>query len=156
MRSTWPSCALPMPSAALVQLLHVASVFGAVGGWSVPSACEPVRISCWFGLSPTPMMTVPFSVSAVSFLMLLLSECRSATLLAIATPFWLYQGPLPMRSLAFTAGCPLAAAALRYACHVLPRLPAAVARFWQILSPPARPPRLAPFPDPTLLTKKLI
>ncbi len=38
-----------------------------------------------------------------SLLSLLLSLCRSSTLEAISTPLTLYQGPLPIRSRAFTA-----------------------------------------------------
>ena len=126
---------------------------GVAGAASVPSACEPVRMSCWFGVSPTPFTTVPFSVSAVSFLRLLLSEWRSSTLFAMTTPFAFVHGPLPIRSFAFTAGCPAAAAALRYARQVRLPAPAAAARVWQILSAPARPPRFAPLPDPALVTK---
>jgi hypothetical protein len=57
-----------------------------------------------------------------------------------------------MRSRAFTAGCPFAAAALRYACHVLLD-PAAVASVWQMRSAPAIPPRFAPLPEPALVMK---
>ena len=39
---------------------------------------------------------------------LLASEWRSATDLATTTPFAFIHGPLPMRSRAFTAGCPAA------------------------------------------------
>src|SRR5262245_45473327 len=104
-------------------------------------------------MSPTPFTTVPFSVSAVCFVRLFLSECSSATLLATTSPLAFRHGPLPIRSFAFTAGCPLAAAALRYARHVRLPAPAAAARFWQILSAPARPPRFAPLPDPALVMK---
>ena len=65
---------------------------------------EPVRMSCWFGVSPRPLFTVPFSVSEFSLPTLVAASLwRSATFCAISTPLALYQGPLPMRSLAFTA-----------------------------------------------------
>jgi hypothetical protein len=47
----------------LVQLPQVVSTAPAI---AVPSGCEPVRMSCWFGVSPRPLTTSPFSVSAVS------------------------------------------------------------------------------------------
>src|SRR5580698_7132412 len=74
------------------------------------------------------------------------------------TPLALYQGPAPIRSRAFTAGWPLAACVLKYACQVLLPLaaPAATASAWQCASAPASPPRLAPSPLPALVTKKLI
>jgi hypothetical protein len=40
----------------------------------------------------------PFSFNAVSMSMLLDGECRSATDLAITTPFTFCHGPFPMRS----------------------------------------------------------
>ena len=55
--------------------------------------CEPVRMSCWFGVSPRPLSTSPFSVSEFSFDSLLLSLCRSATLAATCTPLALNHGP---------------------------------------------------------------
>src|SRR6185503_20131075 len=112
-----------------------------------------------FGVSPTPLTVSPFSFSAVTLVRLLprraassVSPCRSATFCATRAPLALYQGPAPMRSRAFTAGWPLAAAALRYACQVLV-LPAAVASVWQMRSAPASPPRSAPLPEPALATK---
>src|SRR4029453_9911001 len=111
------------------------------------------------GVSPTPLIVSPFSLIAVTLVMLLprraassVSPCRSATFCATRAPLALYQGPVPMRSRAFTAGWPLAALALRYACQVLV-LPAAVASVWQMRSAPASPPRSAPLPDPALATK---
>ena len=47
---------------------------------------------------------------------------------AITTPLAFCHGPLPIRSPAFTAGAPAAAVVLRYACHIWPPAPAAVAR----------------------------
>src|SRR4051795_5062378 len=116
-------------------------------------------MSCWFGVSPTPVTGSPFSVSAVVLLMLLprraissVSPWRSATFCAMRAPLALNHGPAPIRSRALTAACPFAAAALRYACAVLVE-PAAVARVWQMRSAPAMPPRSAPLPDPALVTK---
>jgi len=63
--------------------------------------------------------------------MLFLSLCSSATLLAMTTPFALYQGPLPIRSFAWIVGWPADPFSLRYACHVLPPAPAAMASIWQ-------------------------
>src|SRR6185503_10515288 len=60
---------------------------------------------------------------------------------AIIWPRALYQGPLPMRSRALTAGMPFLACWLRYACHMTPPWPAAVAICWQYASAPARPPK---------------
>src|SRR5919108_38665 len=51
----------------------------------VPSGCEPVRMSCMFGVSPRPFTTPPFSVSAVSLVILFL-PCSSATSFAMTTP----------------------------------------------------------------------
>src|SRR6266550_320112 len=112
-------------------------------------------MSCLFGVSPRPGSASPFSVSAVALLILFLSLCRSATLLAMRTPLALYQGPLPIRSRALIVGWPADPFSLRYACHVLPPAPAAVASIWQCRSAPSRPPRLPPLPGPALVTKKL-
>src|SRR5262249_40125877 len=92
-RLEWPTIAAPAP--LLVQLPQVMSLSG---GNAVPSACEPVRMSCMLGGSP-------FSVSAVSFVRLF-APCRSGASLATITPFTFVHGPLPMRSLAFTAPGP--------------------------------------------------
>src|SRR5688572_4964426 len=92
-RSWWPTVAVAsLPE--LVQLLQDLPD-------AVPSRLEPVRMSCWFGLSPRPLTTAPFSVSEFSFDNLLLSLCRSATLAATWTPLALNHGPAPMRSLAW-------------------------------------------------------
>src|SRR4051794_985014 len=77
----------------------------------------------------------------------------------MSVPLELYQGPGPIRSRALTAGCPLAAVVLRYARHVrvaAPAAPDAFASAAQCASAPASPPRLAPSPLPTLVTKKPI
>ena len=58
LRSEWPSWAMPI--ALLVQLLHVWSMPSV---YARPSVCEPVRISCVFGMSPTPLTNAFFSVS---------------------------------------------------------------------------------------------
>src|ERR1041385_5305130 len=72
---------------------------------------------------------------------------------ATVMPLALTQGPLPMRSRAFTAPSPCVD---RYACQVLLPAPADAARSWQCLSAPANPPRSAPLPGPWLVTKKLM
>src|SRR3954467_12486860 len=113
-------------------------------------------MSCLLGVSPRPGSMSPFSVSAVSLLMLFLSLWRSATLLAIRTPFALNQGPVPMRSLALIDGWPAEPFSLMKACQVLLPRPAAVASTWQWRSAPSSPPRLPPLPGPTLVTKKLM
>jgi len=64
----WPSIALP--KVLLAQLLQVKFRFA---GNARPSAVEPVIASCWFGCIPTPLTMVPFSVSDVSRLSLLLA-----------------------------------------------------------------------------------
>src|SRR5690348_791249 len=72
--------------------------------------------------------------------------------MATSAPLELYQGPLPIRSFAFTGP----AAVLRYAFQVREPAPTAAARVWHFMSAPARPPRLPPSPAGTLVTKKLI
>jgi hypothetical protein len=57
MRSWWPRMA--EPSVLLVQALHVVSVCGAN---AVPSAREPVSMSCSLGVSPRPLTTATFLV----------------------------------------------------------------------------------------------
>jgi hypothetical protein len=79
----------------------------------MPAESEPVSMSCWLGFSPLPVMTSPFSVSAVFLLRLFLAECSCATLLAITTPLALRHGPLPMRSRAFTPASPPGMVVLR-------------------------------------------
>src|SRR4029077_12976146 len=75
-RSWWPTIAEPW--VLFAQLPHVRSSAPAN---AVPSGCEPVRISCMFGVSPRPFTISPFSVSAVCLLMLLV-PCSSARLFA--------------------------------------------------------------------------
>ena len=58
-----------------------------------------------FGVSPRPLTTSPFSVSAVCLLRLLL-PCSSVTFWATTTPLALRHGPVPMRSRALTAAPP--------------------------------------------------
>src|SRR6267378_2843283 len=101
-RSACPSIA--EPCVLLVQFLQVLS---SPAGNAVPSACDPVSTSWRFGVSPKPLLTSPFSVSAVCLVRLLL-PCSSATSFAITTPLEFCQGPLPIRSRAFTAGLPSA------------------------------------------------
>src|SRR3954468_9494122 len=97
-RSKCPSIA--DPCVLLVQFLQVRSSPAAK---AVPSGCDPVSTSCRFGVSPRPLSTSPFSLSAVC-LVRLFAPCNSATSLAMTTPLEFCQGPLPMRSRAFTDG----------------------------------------------------
>src|SRR5215831_8277298 len=120
-RSLWPTIAAPSP--LFVQLPHVVSTLPAI---AVPSGCDPVRMSCMFGVSPRPLTTSPRSVSAVCLVRLLV-PCSSATLLAMTTPLALRHGPVPMRSRALTAGPPGPACVLRYARQTRLPEPAAVA-----------------------------
>ena len=115
------------PCVLLVQFLQVRSSPAAN---AVPSGCDPVNTSWRLGVSPRPLMTSPFSESAVC-LVRLLAPCNSATSLATTTPFEFCHGPLPIRSRAFTAGAPSAAWVERYARQVLAPAPAACARVWQ-------------------------
>src|SRR5207247_1722471 len=119
---------------------------------AVPSGFEPVRMSCLFIPSSLVGTISPFSVSAVCLFRLLVA-CSSVTSFAMTTPLAFCHGPFPMRSRALTACAPCV---LRYAFHVQLPAPAAAARVWQCLSAPSRPPKSAPLPDPTLVTKKLI
>src|SRR5205814_9604770 len=93
---------------------------------------------------------------AVCLLILLLPECSSATLFATTTPFALRQGPLPIRSRALTPASPPGAVVLRYAFQFVRFEPAALASELQCASAPSRPPRSAPLPLPTLVTKNVI
>src|SRR5882724_10432029 len=118
------------PKLLLVQLLQVRLRLAAK---ALPSIPEPVSMSCWLGVSPTPLTTVPFSVRPDSLLILLPSLCRSSTLVAMTTPLAFCQGPLPMRSRALTVSPGLVALVLelKYACQVLPPAPTEVASVWQ-------------------------
>src|SRR5689334_20545868 len=115
-------------------------------------------MSCWFGVSPTPLTGALFSVSENCLPSALprracsiVSPCSSPRFCATRCPRALYHGPLPIRSRALTAPDPCV---LRYACHVAEPRPAAAASDWQCASAPASPPRFAPSPFPTLVTKK--
>src|SRR6185436_2615889 len=121
-----------------------------------PAGSDPVRMSCSFGVSPRPLTISPFSVSAVSLLILPLPECSSATLLATTTPLALRHGPLPMRSRALTPASPPGAVVLRYAFQPVIFEPAALASALQCASAPSSPPRSAPLPLPVLVTKNVI
>src|SRR5688572_10946345 len=150
--SLCPTCALPAP--LLVQLLQV---WSALSVYARPSAVEPVRMSCWFGLSPTPLTSSPFSVNASCLPIGLpmracsmVSPCSTPWLAEITWPRKLCHGPLPIRSRALTAPAPCV---LRYARHTASPCPAALASAWQCASAPASPPRFAPSPLPTLVTK---
>src|ERR1700733_3161944 len=72
-RSMWPSMVLP--KVLLAQLLQVR--FRSAGN-ARPSAVEPVIASCWFGCMPPPLTMAPFSVSAVSRVILLFALWRDA------------------------------------------------------------------------------
>src|SRR5207237_7125440 len=108
MRSEWPTIA--EPCVLLVQFLQVRSSPAAN---AVPSGCDPVNTSWRLGVSPRPLMTSPFSESAVCLVRLLLALWRSATSLAMTAPLAFFHGPLPIRSLALTAGWPSAACVAR-------------------------------------------
>jgi hypothetical protein len=108
----------------------------------------------------TPLTGMPFSVSACVLLTWLrsrmMSPCRSATVAAMRAPFALCHGPVPMRSRALIA-LPSGAVPLRYARQMRPAatfVPDAAARCAQCASAPSNPPRFAPSPLPTLVTKK--
>src|SRR5207237_6796297 len=138
---------MALPKVLLVQLPQVKLRFP---GNARPSICDPVSMSCWLGCSPTPLTGSPFSDRPVSLLILLLSLCRSSTLVAMTTPLAFCQGPFPMRSRALTVAPGFAALVLllRYARQVLPPpAPAASANRWQCASAPASPPRSPPLPD---------
>src|SRR5450631_1688539 len=152
-RSTWPTMA--EPKLLLVQLLQVRLT---LSGMARPSMFEPVSMSCWLGVSPTPLTTVPFSVRPDSLLILLPALCRSSTLVAMTTPLAFCQGPRPIRSRALTVAPGLEALVLEliYACQVLPPAPTAAASFWQWASAPASPPKSPPLPGPSLVTKKVM
>src|SRR6185369_10556484 len=108
LRSMWPTIAVPC--VLLVQLRQVRS---SPGGKARPSGVEPVNTSCRFGAKPTPGMIWPRSDSEVLTPSLLLSLCRSSTLVATTSPLKFFHGPLPTRSRAFTAGLPSAPCVLR-------------------------------------------
>src|SRR5262245_24659570 len=71
-------------------------------------------------------------------------------------PLALYQGPLPIRSRAFTPASPPGSVVLRYARQLVRVEPAALASARQCASAPSSPPKSAPLPLLTLVTKKVI
>src|SRR5262245_40520392 len=150
-RSKWPTIAEPSP--LFVQLPQVVSPPAVE---NMPIGSEPVRMSCSFGVSPRPLIGWPFSSSAFCLLILLLAECRSATLVATTTPLALRHGPLPMRSRALTPAAPFGSVVLRYAFQLVRLEPASLARVLQYASAPSSPPRSAPLPLPLLVTKNVI
>src|SRR5258706_599622 len=123
---------------------------------ALEGGAAPVRMSCSFGLSPRPLIGSPFSESAVSFVMFALSECSSATFFATTTPLALRHGPLPTRSRALTPASPPGSEVLRYAFQLLCFEAAALASALQCASAPSSPPRSAPLPLPTLVTKNVM
>src|SRR6185312_9522067 len=66
LRSAWPTIAAPCVE--LVQFLQVRSSPAAN---AEPSGCDPVSTSWRLGVSPAPLMTSPFSLSAVCLVRLL-------------------------------------------------------------------------------------
>ena len=66
-RSKCPTMALPSPSALDIQLPQVVSPSLMT---AVPSRYDPVRMSCWLGLSPRPGVIPPCSLSTVSLVRL--------------------------------------------------------------------------------------
>src|SRR5262245_22367148 len=135
-----------------VQSLHV------FPGISVPSAVEPVRMSCSTGDGDPghcPLIRRPFSSTNSEASPV--REWSSPTFLATSTPLALRQGPMPIRLRASTGPPPLAGSwsALRYARHSWPPAPAAVANRWHMASAPLRPPRF-PVVLRELETKKVI
>src|SRR5262245_55108297 len=141
------------PSPLLVQFPQVVSPPAVE---NIPIGSEPVRMSCIFTLSPRPLTVSPFSVRAVSLVMLTFSECRSSALLPTITPLTLCHGPMPMRSRALMPASPPGIVVLRYARQLVCVEPAALARAAQCASAPSSPPRSAPFPLPTLDTKNVM
>src|SRR6202012_2626655 len=112
LRSMWPSMALPYW--LVVYLFHVRFILVSKAR---PSAVEPVMASCQFGVMPKPEILAPRSVSAVSWVSLLLGPWRSSTFCAMTSPLKFCQGPLPIRSRALiTLTAPLGVE-LRYARH---------------------------------------
>src|SRR4029434_7348935 len=149
--SEWRTVAL-MAVDCDVQSLHV------FPGISVPSAVEPVRMSCSTGdgdPAHCPLIRRPFS--SMRSAALPVRECSSSRFLATSTPLALRQGPMPIRLRASTGLPPLAGSwsALRYARQSWPPAPAAVANCWHIASAPPRPPRF-PVVLRELVTKKVM
>ena len=149
--SKWPTVA--RAAALFVRWLHVTCP---AAGVSEPSDWDPVRTSGRVGVSPRPFTVSAFAVRMLCLVRVAPSPCSWATLWAIRTPFALYHGPVPIRSRALTASCPVTAAVLRYACQVLPATPAASANRRQCRSAPSSPPSFAPSPGPALVRKKLV
>src|SRR6266581_2657451 len=123
-------------------------------GTTLPYAVEPVRMSCSLGFGdPGQAPGTGWPRSSTNKIGFPLRSWRSVRSLPTMRPLALYQGPLPIRSRALVGLLLLAGSrsTLRYACHVLS--PTAVAKVWQILSAPAKPPRL-PVLLLALVTKK--
>src|SRR6266542_6461869 len=113
-------------------------------------------MSCMLTASPRPLIGSPFSVKAVCLLRLLDGECSSSTFLATTTPLAFCHGPLPMRLRASTPASPPGAVVERYARQFVLLEPAVCASAAQCASAPSSPPRSAPLPLPTLVTKKVM
>src|SRR4029453_7704549 len=94
--SEWPTVAATVVDCD-VQSLHV------FPGISVPSAVEPVRMSCSIGDGDPdhcPLIRRPFS--AMKSAALPVRECSSSRFLATSTPLAWRQGPMPIRLRAST------------------------------------------------------
>src|SRR5262245_5786862 len=125
---------------------------------SVPSAFDPVRMSCCTGDGDPlhwPLMRWPRSSTKTAASPLL--ACSAVRSAATVAPLAFTHGPVPMRERAFVGPFPLSGSCstLRYARQVFEPAPAAEARFWQMVSAPRRPPRL-PVVLVALVTKKLM
>src|SRR5260370_21374743 len=86
-RSMCPTIAVPC-----VLFVQLWQVLPSPGGKARPSGCVPGSASCLLGVSPRPLTTSPFSVSAVC-LVTLLFACRPSTSLAVTTPLVFFHAP---------------------------------------------------------------
>src|SRR6516165_12168324 len=125
-------------------------------GTTLPSAVEPVRMSCSLGFGdPGQAPGTGCPRSSTNKIGFPLRSWRSARSFPTIRPLALNQGPLPIRSRALVGLLllPGSRSTLKYARHVLSPYPTAVAKVWQIRSAPAKPPRL-PVLLLALVTKK--
>ena len=130
----------------------VAAGLSSPAGKARPSGLRAGQDSWRLGVSPRPLITSPFSVSAVCLVRLFWRH-------AIRRYPWLssrlWRSPRP-RADAVARIDRVDALSGEVS---MPSLGARADRSgerWQCLSPPARPPGRRPCPDPTLVTKKLI
>src|SRR6516162_4398047 len=125
-------------------------------GTTLPSAVEPVRMSCSLGFGdPGQAPGTGCPRSSTNKIGFPLRSWRSARSFPTIRPLALNHGPLPIRSRALVGLLllPGSRSTLKYARHVLSPDPTAVAKVWQIRSAPAKPPRL-PVLLLALVTKK--